>query len=130
MAIQKLYKLSIDDLNKGSEVLADAFKDYPTFKFMFPDISEREIKLKHVMRYFLKCGLDRGEVYSPSNNIEGVAIWYKSTNLDMSLPGIFKAGVVNLITGLNLPSFIKFKKLGDVKKSNRNKLMKKRVLLP
>jgi GNAT superfamily N-acetyltransferase len=124
MKINELYKLSPGDINKGSEVLRDAFKNYPAFTYLFPEINERARKLKYVMEFFIKCGLLNGEVYAPSKNIEGVAIWYKSTQLNLGLPDIFRAGLLNLLFGLNPASFINFKKLGDAKKTNRAKVMK------
>ncbi len=129
MKIHKLHKLSLNDINKGSEVLKDAFINYPAFKYLFPEMNERERKLKYVMSFFIRYGLLYGEVYAPSKDIEGVAIWYKSTQLNSNIQGLIKAGLLNLPFNLNLTSFVKLKKLGDVKKSNRDKLMKSEYYL-
>jgi hypothetical protein len=123
MKIDGLYKLTFDDLKKGSEILGDAFIDYPTFKYLFPDLYERKRKIKHVMRFFLKCGIIHGEVYAPSKDMEGISIWYKSGNLNFNLRRLLKGGLIDLLYNLNITSFNRFKKLGDAKRLNRNKLM-------
>lgn len=122
-SIENLYRLSENDIDKASMVLRDAFIDYPTFRYLFPEINERREKLRFVMKFFLKIGLLHGEVISPSKNIEGVSIWYRSNNLKYGLSSLIKAGLISTIYNLNIKSFIQFKKLGDVKKANRDKLL-------
>jgi ribosomal protein S18 acetylase RimI-like enzyme len=103
--------------------LASAFMNYPTFEYLFPAINERKRKLVYIMGFFLRCGLRRGEVYAPSQNLEGIAIWYKSSQLKMNLQDLAKAGLTGLIFRLNPAAFIKFKKLGDAKQANRQRLI-------
>jgi ribosomal protein S18 acetylase RimI-like enzyme len=121
--VNGLYKLTYNDIEKGSEVLRNAFIDYPTFRYLFPDLNEREKKLKQIMRFFLKNGLIHGTVIAPSKDIEGISIWYKSKNLNFSLKSLIKAGLISLLLNVGTKSFIRFKKLGDTKKSNRNKMI-------
>jgi ribosomal protein S18 acetylase RimI-like enzyme len=122
-SLENLYRLTEDDIDKASKVLRDAFIDYPTFRYLFPEINERKEKLRYVMRFFLKLGLLHGEVIAPSKNIEGVSIWYKSNNLNFGLSSLIKAGLISTIYNLNIKLFIKFKILGDAKKVNRDKLL-------
>jgi hypothetical protein len=121
--VNGLYKLSYNDIEKGSEVLRNAFIDYPTFRYLFPDLKVRERKLKQIMRFFLKCGLIHGNVIAPSKDIEGVSIWYRSKDLNFSLSSLIKAGLISLLLNIGTKSFIRFKELGDTKKSNRNKMI-------
>ena len=123
MKINQLYRLSPADINKGAEVLKDAFMNYPAFKNLFPEEQKRELKLKYLMTFFIKCGLLKGEVYAPSKDIEGIAIWYNSRQLNLSFRDYLGGGLLNLLFGLKLASFIKLIKLGNAKKSNRNRLM-------
>jgi ribosomal protein S18 acetylase RimI-like enzyme len=104
-------------------VLRDAFMDYPTFRYLFPEMNERKEKLRYVMSFFLKIGLLHGEVTAPSKNIEGVSICYRSNNLKFGLISLIKAGLMSTIYHLSIRSFIKFKKLGDAKKAHRDKLL-------
>jgi GNAT superfamily N-acetyltransferase len=127
--MENLYRLTEDDIDKASIVLRNAFIDYPTFRYLFPDINERKKKLRHVMTFFLKCGLLQGEVISPSKNIEGVLILYKSNNLNFRLLSLLKAGLIRTIYHLNIKSFIRFKKIGDAKNENRKKLLNKEFYL-
>ena len=123
--IDSLYRLTKDDVGRGSTVLRDAFIDYPTFRYLFPEINDRKKKLRHVMSFFLKCGLLHGEVIAPSKDIEGVSIWYKSMDLNIGLNSLLKAGLISTIYSLNIKSFIRFKKLGDAKRINRDLLLDK-----
>jgi hypothetical protein len=122
--INSLYKLTLNDIKRGSEVLGKAFLDYPTFKYLLPDVIDREKKIKHIMRFFLKCGLIHGLVFAPSKDIEGISICYKSKDLNFNLKSLLKAGLIKLIFKLGITSFYRFKKLGDAKKINRDNLMK------
>lgn len=121
--VNDLYKLTYNDIEKGSEVLRNAFIDYPTFRYLFPDLNEREKKLRQIMRFFLKCGLIHGNVIAPSKDIEGISIWYKSKDLNFSLSSLIKAGLISLFFNLGIKSFNRFKELGDTKKSNRDKMI-------
>jgi ribosomal protein S18 acetylase RimI-like enzyme len=121
--VNNLYKLTQDDVEKGSEVMANAFIDYPAFRYLFPDLNDREKQLRHVMSFFLKCGLIHGNVIAPSKDIEGISIWYKSKDLNFSLSSLLKAGLISLLFKLNTRSFSRFKKLGDSKKINRDKIL-------
>lgn len=103
--------------------MGKAFIDYPTFKYLFPDLNEREKKLSHIMSFFIKCGLIHGNVVAPSKDIEGISIWYKSKDLNFSLCSLLKAGLISLLFNLNARSFSRFKKLGDAKKINRDKIL-------
>ena len=116
------YKLTQPDIEKGSEVLRNAFINYPTFRYLFPDLNERKKKLGQIMRFFLKCGLLHGTVIAPSKNIEGIAVWYKSGDLNFSSGSFLKAGIFGLFLSLNIRSFNRFKKLGDAKKRNRDRI--------
>ena len=123
--INNLYRLTKDDVDRGSTLLRDAYIDYPTFKYLFPEINDRKKKLRHVMSFFLQCGLLHGEVIAPSKNIESVSIWYKSMELKIGLNSLLKAGLINTIYNLNFKSFIRFKRLGDAKRINRDLLLDK-----
>jgi len=124
--INSLYRLTTDDVERAATVLTDAFIDYPAFRYLFPDINDRNEKLRHVMRFFLKCGLLHGEVIAPTKNIECVSIWYKSIDLNIGLNSLLKAGLISTIFNLNIKSFIRFKKLGDAKRINRDLLLDKK----
>ena len=118
-----MYKLTDKDIDKGTTVLCSAFFNYPAFVYLFPDTGERKRKLRHVMRFFLNCALLRGEILAPSKNIESVCILYKSIDLDIGLYTLFNAGLIGTICNLSFKSFIKFKKLGDAKRKNRDSLI-------
>ena len=126
MKTDNLYQLSRRDVEQGAAVLARAFIDYPTFKYLFPDPTSRGEQLEHVMRFFIRCGLLRGQVLAPSDRMEGVAIWYPSTDLDFGLNTVIRAGLASVLRGLGWSPFVRFKELGDAKKAHRNRTMQER----
>lgn len=120
---ENLYRLTKDDIDKASLMLNSAFIDYPTFKYLLPKINERKNKLRYVMTFLLKCGLIHGEVLAPSKNIEGVSVWYKSSKLKFGFNSLLKAGLIRTVYHLNINSFIRFKRLGDTKRLQRNNVL-------
>jgi len=101
-------------------VLGRAFRDYPTLRHLFPDSRTKAESLDHVMRFFLRCGLLHGEVLAPTSKLEAIAIWYRSNQLRLGLLDVLRAGVMSAFFGLGPSAFRRFKRLGDVKRVNRD----------
>ena len=75
MAITDLYLLQKKDLKKAANVLTRAFHNDPLICLIYPNDEER-IKYSPSLWEFLSLdGIRSGEVYSPSENIEGIAKW-------------------------------------------------------
>jgi ribosomal protein S18 acetylase RimI-like enzyme len=71
-----LERLREDQVEAASKVLARAFQDDPLFVYCFPDPIKREIKTATHCKWLILLGILSGEVYTTSNEIEGVAIWH------------------------------------------------------
>jgi hypothetical protein len=119
-----LYRLQYKDIEKASQVLSRSFFDYPDFTYLFSDEGERNKDLYHVMKLLVKCGMLHGEVLAPSNNLEGISIWYKSDQLNFSFIDMVRAGFFGLLIKLNKTFFNTFRELGESKKASRNEIVK------
>ena len=71
----KPVRLNEAHVKTAAETLAQAFQDYPTFIYIFPDAAERKDKLPALFRSFLQYGLLHGEAYATSPVMEGVTVW-------------------------------------------------------
>jgi ribosomal protein S18 acetylase RimI-like enzyme len=95
--LEELYRLEMKDLDKASEVLGLAFLDDPDTMKIMPDDEIRIKKLRHFFRCFIKFGLIYGEVYAPSPDVEGVAVWVHSSTKDITLWRSLRSGFMGLI---------------------------------
>lgn len=98
--LSDLHKLTKDDVKVGSNTLAKAFYDDPAWMYVFPEEDEREKKLPIAFEIPLRYGIKFGEVYAPSPDLEGVAIWVPGLKADMTFWRLLKAGAV--MPGLKL----------------------------
>lgn len=97
-----LYKLKEKDIDKAVEVFTRAFNNDPLTDYMFQNDKKRIESLRHYFRFRITYGILFGEVYAPSQKIEGVAIWFKSEKYKMTIPKLLRAGAIKL--------FLKIKK--------------------
>ncbi len=119
-----LYRVGRQDVKQAASVLGRAFRDYPIFRHLFPDARTRPDSLEHVMRFFLGCGLLRGEVLAPTSELEGIAIWYRSDEQRFGWLDVVRAGALSAFVGLGPASFRRFQRLGKAKQVNRDETMK------
>ena len=118
-----LHKLQKKDINKAAQVLGESFSDYPIFKYVFPDDQYRKNKINHLFRFLIKYGMLNGEVFAPSDNIEGVSIWINSSNKKSSLWNVLKAGLISLFLNIDKQSFDRFSYIGKYKQNTRTNLI-------
>ncbi len=64
-----------DKIEKASKVAARAFQDDPLYLEYYPDSIEREIKNYIRCKNMILVGILSGEVYTTSENLEGIAVW-------------------------------------------------------
>ncbi|MEN8493630.1 GNAT family N-acetyltransferase [Dehalococcoides sp. THU3] len=72
--LQYLYKLNKSDIPRAAEVCARAFQNDPVMK----EISNGKAgidALYRIFEYILKTGMDIGQSYASSANLEGIALW-------------------------------------------------------
>ena len=73
-----LYRLDKPDVKQAAEMLARAFHDDPLTLLAFPDGVQDDEVLFNFFLVPMKYCLKYGEVYAPSPEIEGAALWLPS----------------------------------------------------
>ncbi|MCX5705497.1 MAG: GNAT family N-acetyltransferase [Candidatus Omnitrophica bacterium] len=91
-SLSGLIRLTERDIARASEVLARAFILDPMVTYIFSQEKEAERNLSLLFEVMVRYGLRYGEVYAPSGNIEGIAIWLTSENSEMSMPKMLECG--------------------------------------
>lgn len=82
--LDNLYKVKKKDAPQAGIVLAHAFQDDPVWKMFFKagtGIDQRGVMFESPIRY----GLRYGAVYAPSEQLEGIAIWFPGELADMTI---------------------------------------------
>ena len=118
-----LHRVAPADVAKGAAVLARAFHEYPTFRRLLPDAGTRPRKLARVMRFFIGCGLLRGEVVAPSRELEGIAVWFLASDLHLGLGALVQAGLIGALLALGPAAARRFVQLGEAKRVRRSQVL-------
>ena len=90
--IEELYKVQKKDIVTACQVLGKAFHDDTAWIHVIPDENERIEKLPSVFEYIVRYSLKYGEVYAPTENLEGIAVWVTHTNVEKSIWRILRSG--------------------------------------
>ena len=88
--LDSLYRVQKKDVSRAAIVLVDAFQHDPVWNAVFGDamLAQRAYAFEPPVRYCLKYG----EVYAPSEALEGVAAWVPGTVADMTCWRILRSG--------------------------------------
>jgi ribosomal protein S18 acetylase RimI-like enzyme len=73
-----IIRVTRKDLRPAAATLARAFREYPLTAFLIPDAVNRIKKQIKGFEGSLCYGIEHGEVYTTSDKLEGVAIWFLS----------------------------------------------------
>ena len=87
-----LVPLSKSTFQKSVDVLTRAFWDDPLNAYFYPDETKRKRFLPIFFEYRLKQGLQYGEIFTTSEEVEGIAIWKPSKTIDSTLWREFRSG--------------------------------------
>ena len=101
--VKNLIRLSEGQAKAAGKVLTQAFYDYPGIQHLFPNLDERSKKLPSVFEYMVRYGIMYGEVYSISENLEGIAVWLPFWDAEMTEERSMKCGM-SYRDGIKLPS--------------------------
>jgi len=115
--ISDLYKLKKKDIKKAADVLVDAYTEDPMLKKIFTDVDKRRIQFEVMLRFCMKYG----NLYSPSDNFEGVMA-IAPHDKDMTAWRTFRSG--GFFLGMKIASVAKMMaqttKLMEEAKKNLN----------
>ncbi len=123
------YQIKKSDIHPASQVLGKAFIEYPIFTYILPNRASREKKIRFLFVFLINLGMHKGEVTSPSNNIEGVSIWINSSTPKPSIFRIFRSCLVPLFLRVSPFSAYRFIKIGILKEKKRKEILKGSYLL-
>jgi GNAT superfamily N-acetyltransferase len=99
--ISDLYKLQKKDIKKAANVLFNAFSDDPVWKEIFNDEDKYRVQFEMMVRFCMKYG----NVFSTSDNIEGVMAITPHDKGDMTGWRVFRSG--GFFLGMKLASLRK-----------------------
>ncbi len=90
--LDNLYRLQKKDTHRAAVMLADAFQHDPVWNAVFGDatLAQRAYAFETPVRYCLKYG----EVYAPSEALEGVAAWAPGALASMTFWRILRSGAL------------------------------------
>ncbi|NHJ83940.1 MAG: GNAT family N-acetyltransferase [Asgard group archaeon] len=112
-ALRKLYTVKRKDVKKGAEVFAQAFAEDKLSNYMYADEESFHKALLTYFNYRITYGLLYGEVYAPSANLEGLAVWYRDDQYSMSYWRNFRAGGMKLLRYLGSDTMKRMVNLGN-----------------
>ena len=95
-SLKNLYRIKRKDISKASRVLAEAFQDDPIWIHLIPGEELRREKLQLVFAFIIRYSLHYGEIYSPTEAIEGVAIWIPDKYVEQTFWRVLRSGALLL----------------------------------
>jgi ribosomal protein S18 acetylase RimI-like enzyme len=96
MVANDLYLLTKKDLKKASLMLTRAFHNDPLVCLIYPNEDERKKYSPFLWEYLLRDGIRYGEVYSPSDKIEGTAKWLSPSKVHMTIWRSLRSGALKM----------------------------------
>ncbi|MFC2067907.1 GNAT family N-acetyltransferase [Chloroflexota bacterium] len=79
-----LYRVQKGDVTRAGKVLADAFQHDPVWNKIFEGESNLEMRYRAFFEIPVRHCLKYGEVYAPSENLEGVVAWVPEKYAEMT----------------------------------------------
>jgi GNAT superfamily N-acetyltransferase len=93
--VNNLYKLTKKDINKGADIMAKAFYEYPIFRHILGD-KHNEGNIKIFLRFLIKYSVLYGEAYASSNRMEGIVLFIDFKGYYFNLHRSLRAGALSL----------------------------------
>ena len=124
-----LYKVQKRDITQVGKVLADAFQHDPLWNKIFEGESDLETRFRAFFEVPVRYCLKYGEVYAPSENLEGAVAWVSGKYADMTMWRILCSGAMGAAIRMGANAS---KKMGPVFKpvtEDRNEHMAGRTFL-
>jgi len=97
--IKGLTRIDKSNIKSAVEVLVKAFQDYPLLQYYFPSDVKRGKISHYFISYAVFTGINHGEVYATSPNMEGVAVWLTSDNYPMTFWRLIRSVPLSIIFG-------------------------------
>ena len=124
-----LYKVRKRDVMRVREVLTDAFQNDPVWNKIFEGESDFETRFRAFFEVPVRYCMKYGEVYAPTEDLEGVVAWVPGKYADMTMWRIIRSGAMGAAIRMGSNAS---KKMGPVFKpvtEDRNEHMAGRTFL-
>ncbi|MFX1508475.1 MAG: GNAT family N-acetyltransferase [Promethearchaeota archaeon] len=92
--LENLYRIQKKDIKKAYQVLGKAFHEDPAWTHVIPDEDTRKKKLPFVFEFVLRYSLKYGEIYAPSDKLEGIVAWVPHTTANETFWRIIRSGAI------------------------------------
>ncbi|MHA1201487.1 MAG: GNAT family N-acetyltransferase [Candidatus Heimdallarchaeaceae archaeon] len=112
-SLNKLFRLRKNHLDSAAILFSEVFFEDALAMLMFPEEESRKQKLCHYFKFRIKYGLLYGEVYATSSNLEGLAVWVYSENVEMTNWRNTRAGGINLFRNVGKDAVIRMSRIGN-----------------
>jgi ribosomal protein S18 acetylase RimI-like enzyme len=96
LGIDQLYKLKKKDLKKSTEIMANAFFDYPIFEHIAGEKHNKE-NLKTILKYYIKYSMIYGNAYATSPDLEGIILFIDYDNYKFNIFRSLRSGGLSLL---------------------------------
>ncbi|MBN1189602.1 MAG: GNAT family N-acetyltransferase [Dehalococcoidales bacterium] len=106
-------KLNKSHVRHAAAMLTRAFWDHPPLRDYYPDETERGKAAPYFFSLSVYYGLKYGEVYSPSEALEGIAVWIPSNNYPMTVWKMMRSIPLMEIYGFGRNVGSRMKSLGE-----------------
>ena len=116
-------RLEKADIKAASHMYSRAFYNDPFSIYAFPDTKVRDLKLPYMNELSLCYGLRYGLAYTPSEKVEGGAIWMPPGKTGMSLFGFLLSGCLSPIIKMGLKTELKMMPLDKFMEEQHKKLV-------
>ena len=89
-----LYRVQKRDIMRVGEILVDAFQNDPVWNKIYEGESDFEKKYRAFFEVPVRYCLKYGEVYAPSEDLEGIVAWVPGKYADMTMWRILLSGAM------------------------------------
>jgi ribosomal protein S18 acetylase RimI-like enzyme len=124
-----VYPLRERDVDRAARLLSQAFVDYPVFRHIVTSDRSRSSQLQHLFRFLVRLGMSKGDVFAPSERIEGVSIWIDSHRMSSSFFEVLRAGILGAGWHLGLAATKRLVEVGTKKQEHRARAVAQRYCL-
>ncbi|MHA2159072.1 MAG: GNAT family N-acetyltransferase [Candidatus Thorarchaeota archaeon] len=108
-----LVRVTMSELDKGVEILVNAFWDDPLNLYFIPESENRRKLFSDYLHVRLKFAVRYGEVYSTSPNFEGIAAWFPPGKSDLTYFRLLRVGFLGLIRLLGMKTVSRMNRVGS-----------------
>ena len=124
--LEDLYRVQKKDIGLACQVLGKAFHKDPAWIHVIPDEDTRKKKLPTVFEFVLRYSLKYGEIYAPTDNLEGIAAWVPHTTVNETLWRIIRSGAIRATIKMGSEIGRRIQRLFSVIEKDRREHMKDR----